>query len=90
MDNETNEVKKTIKILNDVNAVPALSCGMHPGLIDYIMNEVGHANWMANVGGALSSHPMGTLSGVKAMRQAIDKDYGIEYNKAIEKWGHKE
>lgn len=90
MNNETNEVKKTIKILNDANAVPALSCGMHPGLIDYIMNEVGHANWMANVGGALSSHPMGTLAGVKAMRQAIDQNYGTEFNKAIEKWGRKE
>lgn len=87
MDNETEEVKKTISILNSVNAVPALSCGMHPGLIDHIMNIVGHGNWMANVGGALSSHPMGTLSGVKAMRQAIDKNYKVEYDKAIEKWG---
>lgn len=89
MDNETAEVKKTIRILNDANAVPALSCGMHPGLIDYIMNEVGHGNWMANVGGALSSHPMGTLAGAKAMRQSIDKNYGIEYQKAIDKWGKK-
>jgi ribulose 1,5-bisphosphate carboxylase large subunit-like protein len=46
---------------------------------------------MANVGGAMHGHPMGTLSGGKAMRQAIDKQFdNPEYIKAIEKWGHKE
>jgi len=89
MDNETQAVKKTISMLNDINCVPALSCGMHPGLIDYILDVVGHSNWMANVGGALTSHPSGTLAGTKAMRQAIDKNYGDEYHQAIEKWGKK-
>ena len=42
---------------------------------------------MANVGGALHGHPDGTLAGAKAMRQSIDKEYGREYNKAIQKWG---
>ena len=89
MDNNTDDVKKTIKMLADINCVPALSCGMHPGLVDYINEELGHANWMANVGGALGSHPMGTLAGVKAMRQAIDKNYKEEYHVAIKKWGLK-
>lgn len=89
MDNSTVNTKKTINMLNDINCVPALSCGMHPGLVDYIMEQVGHANWMASVGGALGSHPMGTLAGVKAMRQAIDKNYGEEYHVAIQKWGKK-
>ncbi len=89
MDNSTINMKKTIKMLTDINCVPALSCGMHPGLVDYINKEIGNANWMANVGGALGSHPMGTLAGVKAMRQAIDGNYGIEYEVAIKKWGKK-
>jgi ribulose 1,5-bisphosphate carboxylase large subunit-like protein len=89
MDNETDDVLKTIKILNSVNAVPALSCGMHAGLIDYILSIVKHGNWMANVGGALSSHSQGTLAGTKAIRQAIDKNFGDEYYTAIKKWGKK-
>lgn len=50
---------------------------------------LGHSNWMANVGGAITSHPMGTSAGVKAMIQAISKSYGKEYYSAIEKWGYK-
>jgi len=30
---------------------------------------------------------MGTLAGAKAMRQAIDKNHGLEYEQAISKWG---
>lgn len=89
LQSDENKTKEIVKILNEHNAVPALSCGMHPGLIDYITNILGHTNWMANVGGAISSHPMGTLSGAKAMKQAITKSYSIEYYKAIEKWGKK-
>lgn len=89
MDNDTQEIKKIITELNCVNAVPALSCGMHPGLIDYITDVVGHTNWMANVGGAITSHPMGTAAGVRAMKQAVNKTSGKEYDEAIKKWGKK-
>lgn len=89
MDNNTENVKKTISMLNRINCVPALSCGMHPGLVDYIIQEVGHYDWMANVGGALGSHPMGTLAGVKAMKQAVTGDHDVEYEEAIKKWGKK-
>ena len=44
---------------------------------------------MANVGGAVHGHPNGTRSGALAMRQSIDKKYGIEYEQAIAKWGLK-
>jgi ribulose-bisphosphate carboxylase large chain len=81
------ETKEIIQMLNDINCVPALSCGMHPGLIDHITNILGHGNWMANVGGALFSHPGGTLAGVKAMAQAVSGNYGQEYHDAIKKWG---
>lgn len=89
LNDETQRTKDIIEDLNKINSVPALSCGMHPGLIDYITKEVGHANWLANVGGALTAHPLGTLAGVKAMRQAIDQEHGVEYEAAIQKWGKK-
>lgn len=84
---DEEKTKDIIKMLNDINCCPALSCGMHPGLVQSINNILKHGNWMANVGGAIFSHPLGTLAGVKAMRQAIDKNHEIEYEKAIEKWG---
>jgi ribulose 1,5-bisphosphate carboxylase large subunit-like protein len=59
---------------------------MHPGLID-ALNEKFGVDYMANVGGALHGHPMGTNAGAKAMRQAIDKTHGEEYSIAIQKWG---
>lgn len=91
MDNDTDDMLHIISTINSHNSVPALSCGMNPGLIDYIMNIIGHGNWMANVGGALTSHPMGTLAGVKAMKQAIDGLHTEkEYLTAIQKWGYKQ
>jgi ribulose-bisphosphate carboxylase large chain len=89
LDSDSELLKETIKKLTNLNSVSALSCGMHPGLIDYINEELKHTDWMANVGGSISSHPMGTVAGVKAMVQSINKSYGIEYQKAIEVWGKK-
>ena len=80
------ELKKIIKILHDHNVVPALSCGMHPGLVQANIKKFGN-DFIANVGGAIHGHPMGTLSGAKAMRQAIDKIHDKEYEQAIAKWG---
>lgn len=72
--------------LSDNGVMPALSCGMHPGLVNKIRSLVGD-DWMANVGGALHGHPGGTAAGVRAMVQAIDKNYGPEYYQAVELWG---
>ena len=66
--------------------MPALSCGMHPGLVQANARQFGN-NFIANVGGAIHGHPGGTLAGAKAMRQAIDKTPGAEYDQAIAKWG---
>jgi ribulose 1,5-bisphosphate carboxylase large subunit-like protein len=84
-DDET-ELRKTMKILHNHNVVPALSCGMHPGLVQANAKQFGN-DFIANVGGAIHGHPMGTLAGAKAMRQAIDKTHDIEYEQAIAKWG---
>jgi ribulose-bisphosphate carboxylase large chain len=79
---------KTLSVLHNNDVIPALSCGMHPGLIDAINERFG-VDYMANVGGALHGHPGGTKAGVRAMRGAIDKTYGPEYDAAIAKWGKK-
>ena len=80
------ELVDCCKLLVDGGVVPALSCGMHPGLVGAV-REVFGDEWMANVGGALHGHPGGTGAGVRAMRQAIDKKYGTEYFDAVKKWG---
>jgi ribulose-bisphosphate carboxylase large chain len=89
MNESEEDLRKTLDILNSRNVVPALSCGMHAGLIDAINNRFG-TEYMANVGGAIHGHPDGTIAGAKAMRQAIDKTYGDEYYQSIQKWGKKQ
>lgn len=84
-DNE-EDLKKTLEILHSHDVLPALSCGMNPGLVEAINKRFGY-DYMANVGGAIHGHPGGSKSGAKAMRQSIDKTYGLEYEQAIEKWG---
>ena len=79
------ELMESMRVLRDGNTTPVLSCGMHPGLVDYVTEQVG-IEYMANVGGAVHGHPGGTIAGARAMRQAIDKDYQIEYEQAIAKW----
>jgi ribulose-bisphosphate carboxylase large chain len=83
---DENDLRNTMGILHSRNVVPALSCGMHPGIVNSITEKFG-INYLANCGGALHGHPSGTVAGAKAMRQAIDKSYGDEYLDAINKWG---
>jgi ribulose-bisphosphate carboxylase large chain len=80
------ELEQAINILRAGNTTPVLSCGFHPGLVEKITNLAGQ-DFMANVGGAIHGHPGGTISGATAMRQAIDKTFGPEYDQAITKWG---
>jgi ribulose-bisphosphate carboxylase large chain len=91
MNQDDDELKDALKVLWEYNIVPALSCGMHPGLVQYINETLNSFDWMANVGGAMHAHPMGTLGGGLAMKQAINKEFDKpEYKLAIEKWGNKE
>lgn len=80
------DLRQNLKILQSADVMPSLSCGMHPGLVEAIRSRFGD-DLMLNVGGAIHGHSGGTLAGCKAMRQAIDRSYGQEYNQAIEKWG---
>ena len=86
---DPNEILACLRILREGNTVPGLSCGFHPGLVDWVTNEVG-VDYLANSGGAIHGHPGGTLAGARAMRQAIDKNYANEYQVAIDKWGKRE
>ena len=91
MNQDDQELIDALKVLWHYNIVPALSCGMHPGLVQYINSLLNSFDWMANVGGAMHGHPMGTLSGGLAMRQAIDGQFdNPEYLAAIDKWGTKQ
>jgi ribulose 1,5-bisphosphate carboxylase large subunit-like protein len=83
---DEQETLDAVKILNDHNVMPALSCGFQPGLTEWVTSKVG-IDYMANVGGAIHGHPGGTIAGAKAMRQSIDSEFGPEYDQAIQKWG---
>ena len=81
------EVKQILSILQKGGTMPALSCGMHPGLVDAIKKRFGN-DLLLNVGGAIHNHPMKTKAGAKAMMQAVNNhEDGLEYLEAIKKWG---
>jgi ribulose 1,5-bisphosphate carboxylase large subunit-like protein len=86
LSDDSEELSTVLNILRSRNVMPALSCGMHPGLVEAINSRFGN-DYIANVGGAIHGHPMGTLAGAKAMRQSIDKNHREEYDSAINKWG---
>ena len=44
-------------------------------------------DFAVQAGGGIHGHKNGTTAGAKAMRQAIDKEFGDEYWTAINKWG---
>lgn len=83
------EVRDSLSALKPFGVMPALSCGFHPGLTDFVTSKVG-VDYMANVGGAIHGHPDGTLAGAKAMRQSIDKNHGKEYEQAIHRFGFRQ
>lgn len=72
------------------------SGGVHPGIVDKIINFMGN-NVVIQAGGGVSGHPNGTIAGAKAMRQAVDavmkkislKEYAKTHEElrlALEKW----
>lgn len=81
-----DELRQSLAILRQGNVMPALSCGMHPGIVNNVTELFG-PEYIANVGGAIHGHPGGTRAGVLAMRQAIDGTFGPEYAQAVAMWG---
>ena len=86
LSDDVDDLGETLTLLRNHNVVAALSCGMHPGLVQANVRHFG-CDFIANVGGAIHGHPGGTLAGAMAMRQAIDGKHGDEYLAAISKWG---
>lgn len=84
---DQHSLNNLMRGLNSLEVIPALSCGMHPGLVNTITQKFGK-NYLANVGGCMHGHPGGTKAGAKAMRDAIDGNLrSKEYLEAIDKWG---
>lgn len=84
---DDQDLKDILDILHTHNVMPALSCGMHPGIVNAIVTRFG-TGFMANTGGAIHGHPSGSYAGACAMRQAIDREFDKEeYKEAIAKWG---
>ncbi len=84
---DDQELQAIMDTLHTADVMPALSCGMHPGIVKAIERRFG-TQWMANCGGAIHGHPGGSLSGARAMRAAIDDNTeSEEYKTAIAKWG---
>ncbi|WP_282941567.1 2,3-diketo-5-methylthiopentyl-1-phosphate enolase [Paenibacillus sp. RC67] len=79
---------------------PVPSAGIHPGLVPLILKDFGE-QVIVNAGGGIHGHPMGTIAGGQAFRQAIaacQADIPLrvyaenhpELKAAIEAWGIKE
>lgn len=80
------EIKLYVDTLSKYNVVPALSCGMHPSIVNDVTRVIG-ANYLANAGGAIHGHPSGTRSGARAMCCAINHEFDREeYQEAVKKW----
>ncbi|MVO99987.1 2,3-diketo-5-methylthiopentyl-1-phosphate enolase [Paenibacillus lutrae] len=78
---------------------PVPSAGIHPGLVPLILRDFG-TDVIVNAGGGIHGHPMGTIAGGQAFRQAIDATlrnetleeaakHHPELKAAIEAWGVK-
>ncbi len=79
---------------------PVPSAGIHPGLVPLILKDFGE-QVIVNAGGGIHGHPMGTIAGGQAFRQAIAAcQAGVplrtyaenhpELKAAIDAWGIKE
>jgi len=68
--------------------LPVASGGLHPGLVPALMNFFGK-DFVIQAGGGIHGHSEGTVSGAKAMRQAVDaKMQGVSLKEYAET--HKE
>ncbi|MDF2961270.1 MAG: 2,3-diketo-5-methylthiopentyl-phosphate enolase [Paenibacillus sp.] len=83
------------------SSFPVPSAGIHPGLVPLILKDFGQQT-VVNAGGGIHGHPMGTIAGGQAFRQAIDacqagiplseyaSDEHPELQAAVKAWGIKE
>tara|TARA_B100001778_G_scaffold334029_1_gene344092 strand:+ start:14538 stop:15719 length:1182 start_codon:yes stop_codon:yes gene_type:complete len=86
MSEDEGSLTDVLDTLYQYDVMPALSCGMHPGLVSAIESRFG-TKWMANCGGSIHGHRDGTKAGALAMSQAISGEHGPEYDWAVKEWG---
>ncbi|TAH74812.1 MAG: transcriptional regulator [Anaerolineaceae bacterium] len=60
----------TLPLYNIRPTMPSIGGGVHPGMVEKYMKELGNDIILA-AGGAVQGHPMGAASGANAMMQAI-------------------
>ncbi len=70
------EVKATHKRLKQnwgkiKSVFPVSSGGLHPGHVPFLVKHLGK-DLIVQAGGGIHGHPLGTISGAKAMRQSVD------------------
>lgn len=84
---DEKELEVNLNTLHKYGVMPALSCGMHAGIVNAINKKFGN-DFLANTGGSIHGHPNGSYNGALAMRNAIDQIFDCpQYVLAIEKWG---
>ncbi|MEK6645277.1 MAG: 2,3-diketo-5-methylthiopentyl-1-phosphate enolase [Candidatus Firestonebacteria bacterium] len=87
----------TCKFYHLKRVFPVPSAGVHPGLVDLMIKDLGN-DLIIGAGGGVHGHPLGVIAGAKAFHQAIDAvQQGIslkamakkkkELKLALEKWG---
>lgn len=102
MEGDKREIKDIYDFLRSdfhdfKRTIPVASGGLHPGLVDELVDMFGK-DIVVQAGGGVHGHPDGTKSGAKALRQAVDATMeGIdlqssaeehsELARALEKWG---
>ncbi len=80
------EIQKRQQALKDT--MPSFSCGSHPGLVGSLRKLFGD-DIIITSGGSIHSHPMGTMAGAMAFRQAMNgyANPPQELSEAIKLWG---
>lgn len=71
LSDDPDYLQGVMNMLTSYNIVPALSCGMNADLIPKVTARFG-VDYLANVGGAVHSHPDGIKAAVENLRRAID------------------
>ena len=77
--------------------LPTASGGLHPGVVDQLIDALGPTICI-QAGGGIHGHPDGTHAGAKALRQAVEaaladvslEEYATDHEElatALEKWG---
>jgi ribulose-bisphosphate carboxylase large chain len=88
-------LKSDLYELNDV--LPVASGGLHPGVIDALIDALG-TDIAIQAGGGIHGHPDGTEAGARALRQSVEAtmqgvslaEYAEEHAElatALDKWG---